>query len=83
MKSMEERKIRFMDTTLRDGEQTPGVNLNVQDKLKIASALDEMHIDVIEAGFAGASDGRLLPAFRHCEGVQVFHGVLAQQSGCH
>ena len=57
MKSMEERKIRFMDTTLRDGEQTPGVNLNVQDKLKIASALDEMHIDVIEAGFAGASDG--------------------------
>lgn len=53
----QKRKIKFLDTTLRDGEQTPGVNLNLQDKLRLARELDEMRIDVIEAGFAGSSDG--------------------------
>ena len=33
---MQQRKIKFLDTTLRDGEQTPGVNLNLQDKLRLA-----------------------------------------------
>lgn len=46
---MQQRKIKFLDTTLRDGEQTPGVNLNLQDKLRLARELDDMRIDVIEA----------------------------------
>ncbi|MEM2929188.1 MAG: 2-isopropylmalate synthase [Nitrososphaerota archaeon] len=50
-------KIFFLDTTLRDGEQTPGVSLTPENKLKIASKLEEIGIDFIEAGFAAASRG--------------------------
>lgn len=50
-------QIKIFDTTLRDGEQTPGVNLNIQEKLEIARQLAKMGVDVIEAGFAIASPG--------------------------
>ncbi|MGI6777854.1 MAG: 2-isopropylmalate synthase [Acetivibrionales bacterium] len=50
-------RIKIFDTTLRDGEQTPGVNLNIQEKLEIARQLAKMGVDVIEAGFAIASPG--------------------------
>lgn len=50
-------KVRILDTTLRDGEQTPGVSFHLEDKLEIARALDGMGVDVIEAGFASASKG--------------------------
>ncbi|MEM2099394.1 MAG: 2-isopropylmalate synthase [Candidatus Bathyarchaeia archaeon] len=50
-------KIRVFDTTLRDGEQTPGVSLVPEAKLRIAKRLDELGVDVIEAGFAAVSDG--------------------------
>ena len=53
------RSIRVFDTTLRDGEQTPGVSLTVQSKLEIAKALDDLGVDVIEAGFPIVSDGEL------------------------
>jgi len=49
--------MRFLDTTLRDGEQTPGVSLNPDQKLEIASRLSEIGVDVIEAGSAAASEG--------------------------
>ncbi|WP_430534048.1 2-isopropylmalate synthase [Listeria rocourtiae] len=49
--------IQFFDTTLRDGEQTPGVNFNQQEKIQIARQLETYGIDVIEAGFPIASDG--------------------------
>jgi D-citramalate synthase len=52
-------KIRVFDTTLRDGEQTPGVSLTPENKLRIAKRLDELGVDVIEAGFAAVSDGEL------------------------
>jgi 2-isopropylmalate synthase len=51
------RKIKIFDTTLRDGEQTPGVNLNLHEKLEIAKQLERLGVDVIEAGFAIASKG--------------------------
>jgi len=54
---METRIIRIFDTTLRDGEQTPGVTLNAAEKLEIAQALAKMRVDVIEAGFPVASPG--------------------------
>lgn len=50
-------KIRFFDTTLRDGEQTPGVNFNCEEKTDIAKRLEKLGIDVIEAGFAASSPG--------------------------
>lgn len=49
--------VRIFDTTLRDGEQTPGVNLNTTDKVRIALQLERLGVDVIEAGFANASHG--------------------------
>ncbi len=51
------RMIRIFDTTLRDGEQSAGINLNAQEKLEIAMQLARLNVDVIEAGFAIASPG--------------------------
>ncbi|MGA8140438.1 MAG: 2-isopropylmalate synthase, partial [Desulfobaccales bacterium] len=51
------QKIYIFDTTLRDGEQTPGANLNVDEKLQIARQLELLNVDVIEAGFPFSSPG--------------------------
>ncbi len=51
------KRVYFFDTTLRDGEQTPGVSLNQLEKVEIALRLEALGIDVIEAGFAAASPG--------------------------
>ena len=48
---------RFLDTTLRDGEQTPGVSLKPYDKLNIATLLSDIGVHVIEVGSAVASEG--------------------------
>ena len=50
-------KVYVLDTTLRDGEQTPGVGLTVDEKVQIALQLDRLGVDVIEAGFPISSDG--------------------------
>ena len=52
-------KIRIFDTTLRDGEQTPGASLTSENKIALAKQLDILGVDVVEAGFAGASEGEL------------------------
>ncbi len=49
--------IIIFDTTLRDGEQSPGMSMNLEEKLMVAEALDAMGVDIIEAGFAIASNG--------------------------
>jgi 2-isopropylmalate synthase len=54
---MEGTKITVFDTTLRDGEQSPGCSMNVQEKVRLARQLDRLGVDVIEAGFPIASDG--------------------------
>ena len=51
------KHIKIFDTTLRDGEQTPRVNLNAEEKLRIAKQLESLGVDIIEAGFAVASPG--------------------------
>ncbi len=51
------QKIKIYDVTLRDGEQTPGVNLNLSEKLEIAKQLERLYVDTIEAGFPAASKG--------------------------
>ncbi len=52
---MEKEKIIIFDTTLRDGEQSPGASLNVMEKLEIAKELESLNVDVIEAGFPVSS----------------------------
>jgi len=54
---MERARITVFDTTLRDGEQSPGCSMNVQEKLQMAHQLDRLGVDVIEAGFPIASEG--------------------------
>jgi 2-isopropylmalate synthase len=51
------RQITIFDTTLRDGEQSPGCSMNLQEKLEVAQALVDLGVDVIEAGFPITSDG--------------------------
>ncbi len=51
------RKIRIFDTTLRDGEQSPGASMNVEEKIQVAKQLASLKVDIIEAGFAISSPG--------------------------
>ncbi|MEM7238900.1 MAG: 2-isopropylmalate synthase, partial [Pseudomonadota bacterium] len=50
-------RVKIFDTTLRDGEQSPGASMTLDEKLQIAKMLDEMGVDIIEAGFPIASEG--------------------------
>lgn len=50
-------KVYVFDTTLRDGEQSPGATMNKQEKKRLARQLDSLGVDVIEAGFSAASQG--------------------------
>ena len=50
-------RIRIFDTTLRDGEQSPGCSMNLEEKVRVALMLEEMGVDIIEAGFPIASEG--------------------------
>jgi len=49
--------IKIFDTTLRDGEQSPGASMNTEEKIQIAIQLEKLRVDIIEAGFAAASPG--------------------------
>lgn len=53
------RRIQILDTTLRDGEQSPGVNLKAEEKVEIAVQLEKLGVNIIEAGFAATSEGDL------------------------
>ena len=50
-------KVYIFDTTLRDGEQSPGASMNLEEKVQIAEILEDMKVDIIEAGFPIASNG--------------------------
>ncbi len=63
-------RVKIFDTTLRDGEQTPGVSLNIQEKLEIARQLARLGVDVIEAGFAISSPGDFLAVKTVAENVK-------------
>ena len=49
--------VRFLDTTLRDGEQSAGIGMTVDEKIEIARQLERLNVDIIEAGFAASSPG--------------------------
>jgi 2-isopropylmalate synthase len=50
-------RIVFFDTTLRDGEQSPGCSMCTPEKIEMAHALDDLGVDILEAGFAISSEG--------------------------
>jgi 2-isopropylmalate synthase len=54
---MQTKTIKIFDTTLRDGEQSPGASMNTEEKIQIALQLQKLGVDIIEAGFAAASSG--------------------------
>jgi 2-isopropylmalate synthase len=54
---MESKKIKIFDTTLRDGEQSPGCSMHLDEKIRMARQLDTLGVDIIEAGFPIASEG--------------------------
>jgi len=54
---MSKEKLIIFDTTMRDGEQSPGASMTMEEKLRIARQLERMRVDIIEAGFPAASDG--------------------------
>ena len=51
------KKIIIFDTTLRDGEQSPGCSMNLKEKLEMAKQLERLRVNIIEAGFPAASPG--------------------------
>jgi 2-isopropylmalate synthase len=67
---MSKDRIYIFDTTLRDGEQVPGCKLNTPEKIEIAMALDEMGVDVIEAGFPISSPGDFRSVEEVCKVVK-------------
>jgi len=62
-------RVYIFDTTLRDGEQAPGNSMTIEEKVRIATMLDKMGVDIIEAGFPAASQGDF-------EAVQAISGVV-------
>ena len=68
-------RVLIFDTTLRDGEQSPGATMTLDEKLRIARHLDEMGVDIIEAGFPIASDGDF-------EAVKAIAGVVENAVVC-
>src|SRR5258706_3991111 len=62
-------RVQIFDTTLRDGEQSPGATMNVEEKLVIARQLETLNVDVIEAGFAASSQGDFDSVARVAEAV--------------
>src|SRR3546814_18705826 len=66
--------VLIFDTTLRDGEQSPGCSMNLEEKLKVADQLENLGVDIIEAGFAIASEGdfeAVSEVARQCKKVTV------------
>ena len=54
---MEREIVQIFDTTLRDGEQSPGATMNIEEKVMVARQLEKLNVDVVEAGFAASSEG--------------------------
>src|SRR6266436_3654542 len=67
--------VRIFDTTLRDGEQSPGATLTLGEKIEIARHLESMGVDIIEAGFPIASDGDF-------ESVRAIAGEVSKSVVC-
>ncbi|MBF0584395.1 MAG: 2-isopropylmalate synthase [Magnetococcales bacterium] len=80
---MAEEKIIIFDTTLRDGEQSPGASMTVDEKVRIAKQLEKLRVDVIEAGFPMASQGdfeavqKVAATIRECSVAGLARATIA------
>src|ERR1700748_3317236 len=74
---LDDDRIIFFDTTLRDGEQSPGFSMNLHEKIRMAEALTELGIDVMEAGFPDPCPRR----FRKRQGYCRVRGPARRQPG--
>ena len=74
-KKSEQDRLIIFDTTLRDGEQSPGASMTKDEKVRIAKALQKMRVDVIEAGFPIASPGDF-------ESVKAVASVIKESTVC-
>jgi len=72
---MSDNKVHIFDTTLRDGEQVPGCKLNTKEKIELAIALEELGVDIIEAGFPVSSPGDF-------ESVQAIAAMVKNATVC-
>jgi Isopropylmalate/homocitrate/citramalate synthases len=54
---MNKNQVIIFDTTLRDGEQSPGASMSLEEKVQIAKAFQDLGVDILEAGFPAASQG--------------------------
>ncbi|MBI2292104.1 MAG: 2-isopropylmalate synthase [Betaproteobacteria bacterium] len=72
---MSKEKLIVFDTTMRDGEQSPGASMTKDEKLRIARQLERMRVDVIEAGFPAASDGDF-------DAVKAVAGIVKDSTVC-
>ena len=72
---MAKEKLIIFDTTMRDGEQSPGASMTREEKIRIARQLERMRVDIIEAGFPAASDGDF-------EAVQAVARVIKDSTVC-
>src|SRR5437868_11607701 len=71
---MKTERVRIFDTTLRDGEQSPGCSMNLEEKVRLARKLEGLGVDIIEAGFPIASEGdfaAVRAVAAECRGVRV------------
>ncbi len=68
-------KLIIFDTTLRDGEQSPGASMTREEKIRIARQLERLRVDVIEAGFAAASPGDF-------ESIKAIAGIIKDSTVC-
>jgi len=68
-------KLIIFDTTLRDGEQSPGASMTKDEKIRIAKQLERLRVDVIEAGFAAASPGDF-------ESIKAIAGIIKESTVC-
>jgi 2-isopropylmalate synthase len=73
--SADRNRLIVFDTTLRDGEQSPGASMTQDEKVRIAKALERLRVDVIEAGFAIASPGDF-------EAVKAVAGEITESTVC-
>ena len=71
----ERDRVIIFDTTMRDGEQSPGASMSLEEKLELAKILEEMRVDVIEAGFPIASNGDF-------EAVRAVAEIVSESTVC-
>ena len=81
-------QVQIFDTTLRDGEQSPGFSMNREEKLKLAHMIEELGVDVLEAGFPIASPGDLeatravAAEIKHCRVAALARAVQEDVGRC-